>query len=58
MCKQICSGSFKNNVTYKLFAFKTYMHKKDLTLNNPQVLISHKTQPDQTKYSIEYYLHG
>ena len=40
------SGSLKN-FTYKLNAYKSY--KQDLALNNPQELISHKTQPKQTK---------
>ena len=40
VCRQITSGSFKN----KLFAYK-----QDLALNNPQGLIGHKIQPNQTK---------
>ena len=45
------SGLFKNNVTYKLFAYKSYMiyiYQDDLALNNLQGLIWHKTQPNQT----------
>ena len=30
------SDSFKNNVTYKLFTYKSYMYKQDLALTNPQ----------------------
>ena len=50
-------GLFKN-VTYKLFAYKSYdiyiyiyiyIYKQDLALNNPQELIFHKIQPSQTK---------
>ena len=26
MCKQISSGSFKNEITYKLFIYKFYMN--------------------------------
>ena len=26
VCKQICSYSFKNEITYKLFTYKSYMH--------------------------------
>ena len=42
-------GLFKNNVTNKLFIYKSYvfyiyMYKQDLALNNQQVLICHKTQ--------------
>ena len=43
------SGLFKNNITNKLFAFK-----QDLVLNNPQGLICHKTQPNQTKNYKQY----
>ena len=44
VCKQM--SSFKN-VTYKLFTYKSYIHKKhDFTLNNLQRLICHKTQPN------------
>ena len=46
------SGSFKNHVTYKLFAYKSYIYicnKHDLALNNPQELIYNKTQSNQTK---------
>ena len=46
MCKQIRSGSFKNNVTNKLFANKLY--KQDVALNKPQGLICHKTQRQKT----------
>ena len=40
------SGSFKINVTNKLFAYKThiyaiYMYKQDLALNDQQELICH-----------------
>ena len=41
------SDSFKNDVTDKLFTYKSYiiyMYKQDLVLNNPQELICHKTQ--------------
>ena len=45
------TGSFKNNITYKLlFAYESYyiyMYKQDLALNNPQGLICYKTQPNQ-----------
>ena len=53
------SGSFKNNVTCKLFAHKPYIYiyvyiyiyiyiyiereRENLALNNPQGLICHKT---------------
>ena len=36
------SGLFENNVTYRLFAYKSYVYKQDLTLNNPQGLNKHK----------------
>ena len=43
------SGSFKNDVTYKLFTYKLYIYKKqDLTLNCLQGLICYKTQSNQT----------
>ena len=49
VCKQICSGSFKN-VTYKLFAYKNkYIYLLDLALDNSQRLICHKIQSKQTK---------
>ena len=41
--KQMSSRSYNDNVTSKLFAYKSYiqyMYKQDLTLNNPQ------TQPN------------
>ena len=42
-------GSFRNDVIYKLFTYKSYifsiyMYKQDLALNSPQGLICHKTQ--------------
>ena len=44
------SGSFKNDVTYKLFVYKSYifntyefMYKQNLALNNLQELICYKT---------------
>ena len=46
------SGSFKNNVTYKIFACKSYIYIyiyiyiKDLALNNLQGVICHKTPPN------------
>ena len=43
------SDSFKNNVTYKLFAYKSYIYQQDLELHNPRGLICHKTQPNPTK---------
>ena len=39
------SGSFKNNVTYKLFAYKPYMYEQETALDNPQELIFHNIQP-------------
>ena len=49
------SGSFKNDITNKLFTYKSYrynayVYKQDLTLNNPEGLIFHKTQPNQTNH--------
>ena len=54
--KSMRPGSFKNNVTYKLFTNKSYMcvlvyvymyiYEQDLELNN---LIYHKIKPNQTK---------
>ena len=48
--KQTNSGLFKNNVTYKLFIYKSYIFNiyiyiyiKDLVLNNLQSLIWRKT---------------
>ena len=41
-------GLFKNNVTYKLFTYKSYNYKWDLALNDPQRLICHKMQLNQT----------
>ena len=47
------SDSFKNNVTYKLFVYKSYkMFKQDLALNNSQGLICHKTQPNHYQIGI------
>ena len=44
------SGWFKNNVAYAQIACKYYtMYKDDLALNNPQGLIWHRPQPNQTK---------
>ena len=39
VCKQKISDSFKNNVTYRQFPYKShifniYMYKEDLALNN------------------------
>ena len=53
------SGSFKDNVTNKLFAYKShphtyiyiYVYKQDLELNIPQGLIYHKTQQRQATSS-------
>ena len=49
------SGLFKNNFTYKLFIYKSYifnmtMYKEDLALNNLQRLICHEIQPNQILY--------
>ena len=49
--QRISSGLFKNNVAYKLLAYKSYliyMYRKKVTLNNPQGLICLKTQPNPT----------
>ena len=45
ICKQMSFGSSKNEVTYKLFAYKSliYMHKQDLPLKKPYGFICHKT---------------
>ena len=43
----------KNNVTYKLFAYKSfiqYTFKKDFALNNLQELICHKTLTNQNNH--------
>ena len=49
------SGSFKNDVRYKYFAYKSnyiyiyiyiYIYKQDLALNKPQRLICYRTQPN------------
>ena len=48
VCKEMSSGSYTNNISYKLFTYKSYMFKQDLTLNNPGRLICHKTTK-QTK---------
>ena len=43
------SGTF-NNVIYKMcleIKYLIYMYKKDLALNNQQLLICHKTKPNQ-----------
>ena len=48
VCKQISSGSCKNNVTNKLFVHKLYIYiyiKLDLVLNNLLGSIYQKTQP-------------
>ena len=37
------SGSFKNNVIYKLFIYKSYIYNQDLAKNDLQRLICHKT---------------
>ena len=46
VCKQIRSDSFKNNVAYKLFVYRSYIYiyiyKQNLELNNLQRLICHK----------------
>ena len=45
------SGLFKNNIVYKLFKHThthTHTYEQDLELNNLQVLIWHKAQPNQT----------
>ena len=49
MCKQMSSGLFKS-IACKLFVYKShvYVYEQDLTLNNPQGLICHKTQPIYT----------
>ena len=51
--EQLSSGAFKNNVTKKLFVYKSHTHvcgccKQGLALNNPQELMYHKTQLNQT----------
>ena len=43
---------FKNDIIYKLFAYKSYMiymYKEDLASNNSHGLICHKIQPNKTK---------
>ena len=46
MCKQMSTGSLKDNVTAKFFTCQSYiMYKQDLVLNSPQGLICHKAQP-------------
>ena len=39
MCQLMNSNSFKNKAIYKLFAYKSYMYKDDLALNNHSGLI-------------------
>ena len=34
LCKEIISGLFKNNASYKLFTYKSCMYEHDLALNN------------------------
>ena len=34
---------------YKSHIYLIYMYKQDMALNNLQMLIFHKTQPNQTK---------
>ena len=50
------SDSSKDDVTNKLFAYKSYMHEQDLALNNPEGLICHKTKPTNqpTKHIYTY----
>ena len=52
VCKQMSSGSFKNNVTYKLFRLQVIhiidIYKQHLALNNLQGLICRETQLNQT----------
>ena len=54
VCKQMYSGSFKNNVTNKLFADESYLcvsvHEQDLRLNNLQGLICRKTRPTNQNF--------
>ena len=45
------SSLFKINLTYKLFA-NIYMNIYNLALNNPQGLLSHKTQPTEKNENI------
>ena len=47
-CKQMIPGLFKN-IFYKHFQI---IYKESLEMNYPQVLICHKTQPDQAKLYI------
>ena len=57
MCKQNTSNnSFKNDITNKLFAYKSDSYKPDLELNNLLGLICHKTTTSQLKiaYSTHY----
>ena len=43
MCKQMSSKLFRNNVSFKLFTYKSYIpiYKQDLVLNKHQRLIYH-----------------
>ena len=38
-------GLFKNNVTYKLFVYKSNIYKPDFALNKSQGFVCHKNQP-------------
>ena len=62
MCKQRKSGSFKNNVNFKLFVYKSYIfnrYKQDVASNSLQGLICHKTQettPLNLNFEIDFKL--
>ena len=47
-------NSFKNKITYKLFANKSNIYKQDLALNNPQGLIIHKSTSQPTSITLKW----
>ena len=55
LCEKKNSGSFKKCV-YKSYIYLIYMYKLDLALNNLQLLICHKTQPNQIIYIFDIYI--
>ena len=44
MCKQISSNSFENEITYKLFDYKSYMciHLNVYKMTNVKLLLLHR----------------
>ena len=52
---QVCLRMLSTKCVYKSYVYLIYMYKENLSLNNLQWLICHKTQPYQTNLAFHFY---